>query len=81
MAGTKKTGTLWLVLALCTAISRIGVGVHYPFDVLTGALLGILAALTVSWLTTRFHFTHQLLYFYEKGEQIFLPAKNQSKDA
>ncbi len=77
----KKAGTVWLVLAFCTAISRIGVGVHYPFDVLAGALLGILAALTVSWMAERFHFTHKLLYFYEKVEQTMLPAKNRSKDA
>ncbi len=32
----KKTGWLWLILALCIAISRIWVGVHYPFDVTVG---------------------------------------------
>ncbi|PGE90826.1 undecaprenyl-diphosphatase, partial [Bacillus pseudomycoides] len=46
----KKTGWLWLVLALCIAISRIWVGVHYPFDVVTGALLGSISALFSYWL-------------------------------
>lgn len=37
----KKDGTLWLLLAACIAFSRVWNGVHYPFDVIAGALIGI----------------------------------------
>ncbi|MEN1939225.1 undecaprenyl-diphosphatase [Paenibacillus sp. 102] len=76
----KKTGWLWLVLAFCVAISRIWVGVHYPFDVVTGALLGSISALFSYWLTPKFAFIKQLLNLYEKMEQNVLPSKNKSKD-
>ncbi|AIK35543.1 undecaprenyl-diphosphatase [Bacillus pseudomycoides] len=76
----KKTGWLWLVLALCVAISRIWVGVHYPFDVVTGALLGSISALFSYWLTPKIAFIKQLLNLYEKMEQNVLPSKNKSKD-
>jgi undecaprenyl-diphosphatase len=37
----------WLVLAIATilAVARVAVGVHYPSDVLGGAILGTAAAL------------------------------------
>ena len=40
---------IWLFLAIAgvVAYSRIAVGVHYPFDVLTGALLGSLCGMVV----------------------------------
>ncbi|MED1594201.1 MULTISPECIES: undecaprenyl-diphosphatase [Bacillus] len=76
----KKTGWLWLVLALCVAISRIWVGVHYPFDVVTGALLGSISALFSYWLAPKIAFIKQLLNLYEKMEKNVLPSKNKSKD-
>lgn len=75
----KKTGWLWLVLAFCVAISRIWVGVHYPFDVAIGALIGSISALFSYWLTTKFSFIKQLLTLYERVEQHVLPSKNKSK--
>ncbi|MCI0768047.1 undecaprenyl-diphosphatase [Bacillus sp. TL12] len=76
----KKVGWLWLVLAFCVAISRIWVGVHYPFDVVTGALLGSISALFSYWLTPKITFIKELLKLYEKMEQNVLPSKNKSKD-
>jgi len=40
--------------ALLTAYSRIYLGVHYPLDVLGGALVGTLAALFCFWLLKRY---------------------------
>ncbi|OFD51490.1 undecaprenyl-diphosphatase [Bacillus mycoides] len=76
----KKVGWLWIALAFCVAISRIWVGVHYPFDVVTGALLGSISALFSYWLTPKIAFIKQLLDLYEKMEQNILPSKNKSKD-
>ncbi|PEA06322.1 undecaprenyl-diphosphatase [Bacillus cereus] len=76
----KKTGWLWLVLAFCVAISRIWVGVHYPFDVVTGALVGSISSLFSYWLIPKIVFIQQLLNLYEKMEQNVLPSKNKSKD-
>ncbi|MCU4989864.1 undecaprenyl-diphosphatase [Bacillus cereus] len=76
----KKARWLWLVLAFCIAISRIWVGVHYPFDVMTGALIGIISALFSYWLTPQITFIKQLLNLYEKIEQHVLPSKSNSKN-
>lgn len=75
----KKKGWLWLILAFCVAISRIWVGVHYPFDVVIGALIGCITALFAYWFVPRFSFITQLLTLYEKVEQHVFPSKNKSK--
>lgn len=74
----KKEGWLWLVLAFCVGFSRIWVGVHYPVDVVTGALLAIISALFVYWSVPKLSFIQQVLALYEKVEQQFLPSKNKS---
>lgn len=43
-------GTAMLVLATLIAISRIFLGVHYFFDVLSGTLLGLVVSGTLLWL-------------------------------
>ncbi|PFD99868.1 undecaprenyl-diphosphatase, partial [Bacillus sp. AFS023182] len=58
----------------------IWVGVHYPFDVVTGALIGIISALFSYWLTPKITFIKQLLNLYEKIEQNVIPSKNKSKN-
>jgi undecaprenyl-diphosphatase len=40
------------VLAAAIAFSRVYVGVHYPLDVLGGALLGIVVATALRWLVS-----------------------------
>ena len=57
-------GVKWLfVWALVYAYSRIYVGVHYPLDVLGGALVGAVAALLV-WMIYNLS-VHQVLFFRE----------------
>ena len=41
------------VLAVCMGLSRLYVGVHYPSDVLAGAVIGSLAALAALALARR----------------------------
>ena len=43
---------VWWLLAAAIAYSRVHVGLHYPLDVLAGALVGVLCAATVmTWRT------------------------------
>ncbi|MGH0596305.1 undecaprenyl-diphosphatase [Bacillus mycoides] len=41
----KRLGAVFLLVAVLISFSRIWVGVHYPFDVLMGAILGSVIAL------------------------------------
>jgi undecaprenyl-diphosphatase len=43
----RRVGWIALVMAVVISVSRIAVGVHYPSDVLGGALIGSLAALAL----------------------------------
>lgn len=42
-----------LLAAIALAASRVLIGLHYPSDVLAGAVIGTAAGLLVSWLLTR----------------------------
>jgi undecaprenyl-diphosphatase len=44
LSGYRRVGVFLFLLALIVAISRVLVGVHYPSDVLAGAVLGWLCA-------------------------------------
>ena len=46
---------LWLLLAVLVALSRCAVGVHWPLDIVGGALGGWLSALAGLWLAERWH--------------------------
>jgi undecaprenyl-diphosphatase len=47
----RLTGIIALALALLLSFGRVALGVHYPSDVLAGAVLGLLAALAL-WMPT-----------------------------
>lgn len=49
----KKYGIPAMVLAVLIALSRLYVGVHFPTDVLGGALVGTGAALFACWMSRR----------------------------
>ncbi|CAN2254642.1 Bacitracin transport permease protein BcrC [Bacillus subtilis] len=76
----KKTGWIWIIFALSVAISRIWVGVHYPFDVAAAAIFGILSAILSYWIVPRLALVKRVLTIYEKGEGYILPRKERSKD-
>ncbi|EST55140.1 bacitracin ABC transporter permease [Brevibacillus panacihumi W25] len=76
----KRFRLVWLLLACCVAISRIGVGVHYPFDVLTGALFGMISAIFAYKFVPGALLTQKLLAIYNKAEQAVLPGKDKAKE-
>lgn len=45
----KRWGTAYLILALLSSLGRVIVGVHFPFDILGGILVGLLSALCAKW--------------------------------
>jgi len=49
LSGYKKLAYFLVVLAVLISFARIGIGVHFPSDILSGAILGILGAWIV-WL-------------------------------
>lgn len=43
----------WLfAMASLIALSRVFVGVHYPFDIIAGAVLGIMVGVAIAWLNS-----------------------------
>ena len=45
-----RAAPAFFLLAAAIAWSRVYVGVHYPLDVLGGAVLGVLVAIALRWL-------------------------------
>ncbi|RNB61155.1 undecaprenyl-diphosphatase [Brevibacillus gelatini] len=76
----RKAGILWMLLAVCVGLSRIWVGVHYPADVIAGALISIGSAAIVFLVVPQLSVVHSLLSLYEKAERAVLPARLRSKD-
>jgi undecaprenyl-diphosphatase len=77
----KKAGSIWLLLAACISLSRIWNGVHYPFDVITGALLGVLSAVVVHLVFMKISFAKRAMaagiVVYESIEHRIWPSRNK----
>ena len=76
----KKEGWVWLTVACLVGGSRIWVGVHFPGDVLTGAIIGICAALFAYWIVPKLSVIKSVLMKYEKVEQSILPIIAKTVD-
>lgn len=62
------------IIILLIGISRVGLGVHYPTDVLTGIILGVGCAFLGFWLFSKFeHDFRKQLLIYGIVALIFLP--------
>lgn len=49
----KRLGVVFYIMALLVGLGRIWANVHYPMDIAGGAILGVMAALTVNFLIKR----------------------------
>lgn len=51
--GHKKLGSFLFLIAILIAVGRIGAGLHYPSDVIAGALLGIASGIVAYKITCK----------------------------
>lgn len=68
----KNLRYVWLVIAILVSFSRVWVGVHYPADILVGAILGIIGAALCYWIIPQLNVIKKLLDIYELGEDYVL---------
>lgn len=72
-----KRHIYWLFIACAVGFSRIWVGVHYPFDVLAGAVIACLTAVTVVYLPLFQKGVSVLLSCYEWVEQKWVGERTK----
>ncbi|MED3840901.1 undecaprenyl-diphosphatase [Niallia circulans] len=70
---------IWVMLAFIVGVSRIWVGVHYPMDVLVGAIIAAMSSILVYVTLPKLKLTNQFLAYYEDLEQ-WLNRKFSSKN-
>ncbi|MDR9857118.1 undecaprenyl-diphosphatase [Paenibacillus sp. VCA1] len=79
----KKEGIAWLVLAALIAFSRVWTGVHYPTDILGGALIGVAVSGVVYMLVNRSGLVSKWvaasLRFYETYEMKIWPGRSEKE--
>jgi undecaprenyl-diphosphatase len=57
----KREGIVWLFIAGCIGLSRVWTGVHYPADVITGALIGAITAYLIHLLFAKSQHANRIL--------------------
>ncbi|MCJ8014788.1 undecaprenyl-diphosphatase [Paenibacillus sp. KQZ6P-2] len=77
----RKEGIVWLILAGLIAFSRVWTGVHYPGDVVAGALIGVLVSSVVHlvlWKSVALSgWVSACISFYEKWEIKIWPRQTK----
>ena len=66
---TRKVGLLFMILGVIGGAFRIFIGVHYPFDIMGGILVGAVSAIIIQLLSERVKFIDQFIFKLE--EKIF----------
>ena len=69
----KKWGVAALVLAILISLSRLYVGIHYPTDVMAGAVIGIGSACVALWLVPK------LEKMFPIVQKFYGPKKRKAK--
>lgn len=77
---SRKIGILWMILAATVGISRIWVGVHYPFDVAVGAIISMVSAAIIYRAVSKSNYVQNLLEAYRRKEQSFFSQNSKSKN-
>ena len=70
---------IWILLAILVGISRIWVGVHYPFDVLVGAFIGITSAVIMYFTVPKLKLITTIITKYESIEKIIISKFHEVK--
>ena len=60
----KKLGILFYIFSLLIVFSRVYVGIHWPSDILAGAILGILMGMFLNWVFRKHG--HKIIKNYNK---------------
>jgi len=65
----KKIGIFFLACSTLMSIARIFIGVHWPSDILAGAILGIIIGVIIKWVYTNYKNSVGWRFFLEgQGE-------------
>lgn len=76
LTSKNKGRGIFLAVAFLVGVARIFVGVHYPSDVLAGAVIGIASSYTILFFNQKFNWLQQL---NQKISQLGLPKMAQRR--
>lgn len=71
---SRPWGTVFGMAAAAVSLTRIFVGVHFPSDILTGALIGIATSLAVSRESVRVHIAAPIIALEPRFPSFFYAA-------